>query len=80
MKSFAATYIPHVWHPESGLWSDDTKSARKVLVLCIVPVEGQIRVVFVDSDGRLRSDDLECFWDEDEPPTSPEDFGIKEPK
>jgi len=61
MKSFAATYTPRVWHPESGLWSDDTKSARKVLVLCILPVGGWIRAVFIDSDGRLRSDDLECF-------------------
>ena len=61
MKSFVATYTPHLWHPESGLWSDDTESARKVLVLCIVPVGGWIRAVFIDADGRLRSDDPECF-------------------
>jgi len=60
MKSFAATYTPRIWHPESGLWSDDTESARKVLILCIVSVEGEIRAVFIDSDGRLRSNDLEC--------------------
>jgi len=62
MKPFRAIYTPICWDAEPRIGRSNAKESRTVLVVSILPIaQGVPQAIFIDSDGRLRSDNLECF-------------------
>ncbi|MEE9303052.1 MAG: hypothetical protein V3U84_04615 [Thiotrichaceae bacterium] len=72
MKAFKATYTPHEGRKVKGSRVDGSDAPRIVLIVKICEPEPKSlpcpRVIFIDSDGKLDMDTMDCFsgcqWEE----------------